>query len=97
MGVWIYGGPVTHHEQRLALELVCVVAANAAAFDHFGRFLFLVILKRFFIALFVLSFGMVYSFSGNFLLLGSAGFVFPPEAGFAMTGFLMPGFWIKYR
>ena len=42
MGVWIYGGPVTHHEQRLALELVCVVAAHAAAFDHFGRFVFLV-------------------------------------------------------
>jgi hypothetical protein len=24
------------------LELVCVVAAHAAAFDHFGRFVFLV-------------------------------------------------------
>jgi hypothetical protein len=29
----------TYREQRLALELVCVVAANATALHHLGRFL----------------------------------------------------------
>jgi hypothetical protein len=42
-GVWIYGALMqgTHHEQRLALELIFVVAAHAAALNHF-KYLFLV-------------------------------------------------------